>query len=110
VTGSILFNNQAPTPSTYLRTGFVEQLDLLEPFSTVKESLQFSARLKRDRNFSAKPREEEIDYMLELLDLKHFGDAIIGTPENGLGLEQRKRVAIACELISQPTVLFLDEP
>lgn len=59
------------------------------------------------------PREDKlayIDEVLDLLDLTDLQDAIVGTTRAGLGLEQRKRLTIAVELVSGPKILFLDEP
>jgi ATP-binding cassette subfamily G (WHITE) protein 2 (SNQ2) len=47
---------------------------------------------------------------LDLLDLTHIQDAIIGTPSAGLNPEQRKRTTIAVEVVSRPRLLYLDEP
>jgi ABC-type multidrug transport system permease subunit/energy-coupling factor transporter ATP-binding protein EcfA2 len=46
-----------------------------------------------------------------LLELESLADAIIGTPETGLSVEERKRVTIGVELAAKPELLlFLDEP
>jgi len=47
---------------------------------------------------------------VELLELHDIEDAIIGVPGAGLGIEQRKRLTIAVELVAKPSILFLDEP
>lgn len=51
-----------------------------------------------------------VDVIIDLLELHDIEDALIGTPEAGLGVEQRKRLTIGVELVSKPTLLFLDEP
>jgi len=59
------------------------------------------------------PRAEKLAYVdtvLDLLDLTHLQDAIIGTSAAGLNPEQRKRLTIAVEVVSRPSILFCDEP
>ncbi|TXB98205.1 hypothetical protein FocTR4_00013523 [Fusarium oxysporum f. sp. cubense] len=91
--------------------GYCEQLDVHEPFATVREALEFSALLRQSRNT---PRDEKLKYVdtiIDLLELYDLTDTLIGDIGVGLNVEQRKRVTIGVELVSKPSLLiFLDEP
>lgn len=92
-------------------TSYAEQLDVHESTQTVREALRFSAELRQPYEV---PREEKFAYVEEvisLLEMEDIADAIIGDPESGLAVEQRKRVTIGVELAAKPELLlFLDEP
>ncbi len=48
---------------------------------------------------------------MELVELVPLSNMIVGMPgESGLSVEQRKRLTIAVELVSNPSVVFMDEP
>ena len=111
VTGDFLVDGK-PLPKSFQRaTGFAEQMDIHEPTATVREALQFSARLRQPREV---PLQEKYDYcekIIDLLEMRDISGAIIGIPGSGLNQEQRKRLTIAVELASKPELLlFLDEP
>ncbi|KAI4255334.1 MAG: hypothetical protein LQ352_002620 [Teloschistes flavicans] len=87
-------------------TGFVEQQDVHDGTSTIREAIEFSATLRQERHI---PHHEKMAYVQEIIDLLELGeieDALISS----LGVEQRKRVTIAVELAAKPSLLFLDEP
>ena len=87
-------------------TGFVEQQDVHDGTSTIREAIEFSAILRQERHI---PRNEKIAYVdeiIDLLELRELQDALISS----LGVEQRKRVTIGVELAAKPSLLFLDEP
>ncbi|KAI1497600.1 ABC transporter [Biscogniauxia marginata] len=109
--GSILVDGR-PLPVSFQRSaGYCEQLDVHEPYATVREALEFSALLRQGRHV---PREEKLRYVdtiIDLLELHDLADTLIGRVGTGLTVEQRKRVTIGVELVSKPSILiFLDEP
>ena len=111
IKGSVLVDGR-PLPVSFQRSaGYCEQLDVHEPFATVREALEFSALLRQSRDV---PREEKLQYVdtiIDLLELHDLADTLIGDVGAGLSVEQRKRVTIGVELVSKPSILiFLDEP
>ncbi|EFA79741.1 ABC transporter G family protein [Heterostelium album PN500] len=93
-------------------TGYVEQMDVHNPALTVRESLQFSARLRQEPSISLEEKYAYVERVLEMMEMKHLGDALIGDLESGVGIsvEERKRLTIGVELVAKPHILFLDEP
>jgi ABC-type nitrate/sulfonate/bicarbonate transport system ATPase subunit len=111
IQGEILVDGR-PLPVSFQRSaGYCEQLDVHEPFATVREALEFSALLRQSRET---PREEKLAYVdtiIDLLELHDLEHTLIGNLGAGLSVEQRKRVTIGVELVSKPSILiFLDEP
>ncbi|EEA23735.1 hypothetical protein TMatcc_006811 [Talaromyces marneffei ATCC 18224] len=109
--GSVMVDGR-PLPLSFQRSaGYCEQLDVHEPYATVREALEFSALLRQPSDV---PREEKLKYVnfiIDLLELHDIADTLIGKVGCGLSVEQRKRVTIGVELVSKPSILiFLDEP
>jgi ABC-type multidrug transport system permease subunit/ABC-type multidrug transport system ATPase subunit len=109
--GSILVDGR-PLPVSFQRSaGYCEQLDVHEPFTTVREALEFSARLRQGRDVPDAEKLKYVDTIIDLLELHDLADTLIGQVGAGLTVEQRKRVTIGVELVSKPSILiFLDEP
>ncbi|KAJ5641655.1 ABC multidrug transporter atrF [Penicillium lividum] len=111
INGSVMVDGRELPVSFQRSAGYCEQLDVLEPFATVRESLEFSALLRQPRDV---PREEKLKYVdtiLDLLELHDLANTLVGRVGAGLSVEQRKRVTIGVELVSKPSILiFLDEP
>lgn len=91
-------------------SGFVFQEDVLLDTMTVREAVWMSATL-RLKGTKAKDREALVDELLEILRIESCQHTIIGSATvKGISGGERKRCAIAMELITNPPVLFLDEP
>lgn len=111
IRGEILVDGR-PLPVSFQRSaGYCEQLDVHEPFATVREALEFSALLRQSRDTPRAEKLAYVDTIINLLELHDLEHTLIGRLGAGLSVEQRKRVTIGVELVSKPSILiFLDEP
>lgn len=86
--------------------GFVPQQDLLRLEDTVYATLSSAAEMKMNSKSTKEEREERIDHVLNSLGLSREKNSIVKKLSGG----QRKRLSIAVELVSNPSLFFLDEP
>lgn len=92
-------------------SGFVYQDDVILPTMTVREAIMMSARLRLPKNTSEEEIQARCDEMMRILSLKKCSNTPIGSAmSKGISGGERKRVALAMELIPNPSILFLDEP
>lgn len=116
ITGEIQLNGFPQDRTSFLRcSGYVEQFDVQQAELTVRETVTFCARLRLDAKDPAIGNNEGklryVDHVLETMELCDIENLQVGSyEEGGLTFEQRKRLAIACELAGSPSVIFLDEP
>ncbi|KAL2067220.1 hypothetical protein VTL71DRAFT_1644, partial [Oculimacula yallundae] len=111
ISGDILVDGIAPGNAFQRGTSYAEQLDVHESTQTVREALRFSADLRQPFEVPQAEKYAYVEEILSLLEMEDMADAIIGDPESGLAVEQRKRVTIGVELAAKPELLlFLDEP
>ncbi|KAJ2991707.1 hypothetical protein NUW58_g2420 [Xylaria curta] len=109
--GDILVDGSKPGKEFQRSTSYAEQLDMHDPTQTVREALRFSADLRQPFETPQSEKYTYVEEIIALLEMEHIADCIIGTPEAGLTVEQRKRVTIGVELAAKPQLLlFLDEP
>jgi ATP-binding cassette subfamily G (WHITE) protein 2 (SNQ2) len=111
ISGEKLVDGKAPGLAFQRGTSYAEQLDVHEPATTVREALRFSADLRQPYDTPQEEKHAYVEEVISLLEMEDIADAIIGEPDTGLAVEQRKRVTIGVELAAKPELLlFLDEP
>lgn len=111
ISGDVLVDGIAKGTAFQRSTSYAEQQDVHEPTSTVREALRFSADLRQPIEVPQAEKYAYVEEVLSLLEMEDMADAVIGDPESGLAVEQRKRVTIGVELAAKPELLlFLDEP
>ncbi|KAL4458091.1 hypothetical protein ABPG75_012956 [Micractinium tetrahymenae] len=103
--------NGAPLQRSKLRVGFVQQDDLFYPQLTVKETLMMAAQLRMAADAPAEEKEAYVDGIIARLGLAKAAATPVGDAKTrGLSGGEKKRLAIAVELISRPMLIFADEP
>lgn len=111
--GDVLVNYQSVRERNVPKNlwAFVFQEDVILDTMTVKEAITMSAVLRLPGDMPKETKQEHVDNVIELLDLKKCEDTIVGNPsKRGISGGERKRLAIAMEMIVNPPVIFLDEP
>ena len=91
----------------YLKTqiGYVPQDDIVHRELTVQQSLYYAAKLRLD-NTDENFIQQKINQVVKDLNIGHIRENLVGKISGG----QRKRVSIAVEILTDPLILFLDEP
>ncbi|NXM52146.1 ABCG2 protein, partial [Illadopsis cleaveri] len=111
LSGDILING-APQPANFKCTsGYVVQDDVVMGTLTVRENLNFSAALRLPKSVKEQEKNERVNQIIKELGLSKVADSKVGTQfTRGVSGGERKRTNIGMELITDPAILFLDEP
>lgn len=92
-------------------TGFVDQEDTLMSTLTVYETVLYSALLRLPREMSFEAKKFRTLETLNELGILAIKDSRIGdSGRRSISGGEKRRVSIACELVTSPSILFLDEP
>lgn len=86
--------------------GVVPQDDVVHHHLTARQALGYAAELRFDDEVPATDRERRVSEVLEELGLTEHQNTRISSLSGG----QRKRVSVAIELLTRPSLLVLDEP
>ena len=106
--GSVLFNGvdlHANFQALKRDIAFVPQQDVLHEQLTLREALDYTARLRLPPDTTAEQRRAAVDGAASSVDLFDRLDQRIGALSGG----QKKCASLASEILSRPSVLFLDE-
>lgn len=106
--GALLANGRPLTGGLKTLLNFVPQDDVLLPVLTVRETLAYAAELRMPKGSDRKARVQELAHALGLDDC--FDTPVGSVERRGISGGQRKRVSVALELLTRPSVLLLDEP
>ncbi|KAJ3341351.1 hypothetical protein HDU93_004987 [Gonapodya sp. JEL0774] len=110
--GRVVYNEEVD-PSLLALTslvGFVRKdNDAIFPFLTVRETLQYAARL-RLWNVSDFEKDERVNEIIRVLGLKDCANTQVGNPMvKGISGGEKRRLNIGLGMICNPKVLIIDE-
>uniref|UniRef100_A0A8C2WK05 Broad substrate specificity ATP-binding cassette transporter ABCG2 n=1 Tax=Cyclopterus lumpus TaxID=8103 RepID=A0A8C2WK05_CYCLU len=109
--GEVLIDKAPQPPNFKCLAGYVVQEDVVMGTLTVRENLRFSAALRLPSSVLQSEKEARVNHLIEELGLTKVADSKVGTPmTRGISGGERKKTNIGMELITDPSVLFLDEP
>lgn len=105
--GSIILGTLRPTKGRVIfegELGFVPQQNLVHQNLRVRQQLEFYARAVK--HLPGPKAKERIDWVMRELELTGVSRTLIRKCSGG----EKRRVSVACELLSYPDGLLLDEP
>ncbi|KAJ3038907.1 hypothetical protein HDV00_012829 [Rhizophlyctis rosea] len=127
VTGEIKLDGVARSTKTWTNDAcYVEQSDVLFDKLSVRETIEYAARLRSPPSTSTKEIKDNVERIIQELGLSKASETYIGNEErrgisgeffgvqnvregSGRGGGERRRVSIGVELVTRPRVMFLDE-
>lgn len=86
--------------------GYVPQSDIVYDNLTLYDMLLYTAKLRLPADTAAAERDGAITRAISMVELSEKRNSLIRSLSGG----QRKRASIAVELLSDPSLIFLDEP
>jgi len=112
VTGELLMNGHPVETGVFRRvSAYVQQEDILHAFLTVKETIDYAGQLRLPKGTTDDDRKAKVSRIMQLLGIDHVKDTKIGGETiRGVSGGEKKRAAIGVELVTDPSLIFLDEP
>jgi ABC-2 type transport system ATP-binding protein len=102
--GKVLCLDKPPSTANARNIGYMPQLTSLYNELTVRQNLDFFARIYGIKEKSQ--RRERVDELIRLVDLWGKRDVSVTHLSGGM----KQRVSLACAIVHNPPLLFLDEP
>lgn len=112
VSGEMLMNGRPIIPGIFRRvSAYVQQEDILHGYLTVRETITYAARLRTPNHVTRDEIDVKANSVMQLLGIDHVADRKIGSEfVRGVSGGEKKRCAIAVELVTDPALIYLDEP
>nr|CAI5860910.1 unnamed protein product [Callosobruchus analis] len=112
VEGDILLNGRKTKDYMKYLSGYMHQEDIFIPYLTVMEHMTIMANLKLDRRLTKDDKHKKIMNILRELGLLKCLHCKIGGTDQSKALSggEKKRLAFATEVLTDPPLLFCDEP
>lgn len=114
VTGGRTINGETTNISSIKKIGaYVQQDDLMIGTLTVREHLKFQALLRMEPHTPYDARMKRVEEVIKDLGLTKCADTVVGSPslgKKGISGGEMKRLSFACEVITDPPLMFCDEP
>ncbi|KAH3674487.1 hypothetical protein WICMUC_003325 [Wickerhamomyces mucosus] len=106
--GEILYNGNT---LSNIRNAYVIQQDILSPILTTRETLIFATELRLPDSTTKAERLRLVEEVILELGLKDCADTLVGdSTHKGLSGGEKRRLSIGIQILSNPSLLFLDEP
>eukprot|EP00798_Chlamydomonas_sp_ICE-L_P023819 gene23819-9382_t len=131
VSGDVLLNGH-PSGLSYGRSAYVTQDEVLVGTLSVRECLQYTAKLRLPRSMTTAEKMARVEDTMQVMGLvaaaepntmarvedtiQELGLMVAADTKignwliKGISGGQKRRVAIGCELVTHPNLMFLDEP
>ncbi|KAJ3843785.1 P-loop containing nucleoside triphosphate hydrolase protein [Lentinula raphanica] len=110
LSGSVTYNGSPDL--SIVTSAYVTQMDLLLPSLTVRETLLYAAALRMPSWATVTERRNLVEEIILELGLKECANTQVGngTSHRGCSGGERRRLSIGVQMLSNPSVLFCDEP
>ncbi|KHN87215.1 ABC transporter ATP-binding protein/permease wht-3 [Toxocara canis] len=112
IEGTILVNGQEIGRKITKVSAYIQQQNLFIGTLTVKEHLTLQAQLRLPASFDKEQRQLRVTQVMTELDLKGCESSVIGVAgiKKGITSGEAKRLSFATEILTNPSLLFADEP
>lgn len=112
VTGEIMVNGKVIGRDISKIAAYAQQNDMFVGTLKVKEHLWFQAQLRLSSRLTDEEKMERVLEVMSEMGLTKRADTLIGIPGEIKTLSggERKRLTFASEIITDPAILFCDEP
>ncbi|XP_076458336.1 protein white-like [Babylonia areolata] len=112
IEGDVQVNGVRAGSSIRNVSAYVQQDDIFFGTLTVRETLTFRAMLRMDQNIKKATRLQRVEEVIVEMGLSKCADTQIGIAgrKKGISGGESKRLSFACEMLSNPQLMFCDEP